>query len=101
MSRILNDISQLDLNKSYTYSNCLKWRFSEMVELLKGRVVRISPAPSREHQEISFELLLALGQYFRKKQGKVYHAPFDVRLPLPINEGRPETINTVVQPDFV
>ena len=88
MSRTITNINQLDLNKSYTYSDYLKWRFSEMVELIKGRVVRMSPAPSREHQEISFELLLLLGQYFRKKQCKVYHAPFDVRLPLPSNDGK-------------
>lgn len=100
MSRTITNINQLDLNKSYTYSDYLKWRFSEMVELIKGRVVRMSPAPSREHQEISFELLLVLGQYFRKKQCKVYHAPFDVRLPLPSNDGQQEPINTVVQPDI-
>ena len=100
MSSIITNIDQLDLNKRYTYSDYLKWQFSEMVELIKGRIVRMSPAPSREHQEISFQLLLAIGQYFRKKKCKVYHAPFDVRLPLPSKDDQQAIINTVVQPDI-
>ena len=41
----ITDLSQLDLNKRYTYADYLTWRFRERVELLRGRIARMSPAP--------------------------------------------------------
>ena len=46
MSKITS-LSQLDPNGYYTYADYLSWKFAEMVELIRGRVVRMSPAPSR------------------------------------------------------
>ncbi len=37
---------------SYTYANYLNWLFLERVELVKGKVFKMSPAPSRIHQGI-------------------------------------------------
>ena len=97
---MITDINQLDLNKKYTYADYLTWQFDEMVELIRGKVFRMSPAPNRYHQEISSQLHIIIGSYLRKKPCKVYHAPFDVRLPLPAKQQTPNKIDTVVQPDI-
>jgi Uma2 family endonuclease len=70
-----------------------------MVELIRGKIYKMSPAPGRLHQEISGELFRQLANYLKGKKCKVFSAPFDVRLPL--NRGRSDKeIFTVVQPDI-
>lgn len=44
--KIITDIKQLDLNKSYTYADYLTWRFMERVELILGKIFLMSPAPN-------------------------------------------------------
>ncbi len=89
-------ISELDLSKSYSYAEYLTWQFKERVELIRGKILKMSPAPSREHQQISSKLHLQIGFYFENQPCEVYHAPFDVRLPIP----KGKRIETVVQPDL-
>ena len=60
----------------------------------------MSPAPNRRHQEISSALHLSIGNYLQGKPCRVYHAPFDVRLPLPPQKQKSNKIDTVVQPDI-
>ena len=48
MSEITN-INQLDLNGTSSYADYLLWKFTERVELIKGKVFQMSPAPSRKH----------------------------------------------------
>lgn len=90
---MITSLDQLDLNKRYTYADYLQWRLTERVELLRGKIVTMSPAPSRRHQEISRSLLHFLGNFLWQKECKIYHAPFDVRLTAAGND-------TVVQPDI-
>lgn len=45
----ITSLSQLDLNKSYTYADYLLWRLKERVELFKGKVFKMIPAPARIH----------------------------------------------------
>ncbi len=92
--------ADLDLNKSYTYADYLSWDFPERLELLLGRIFRMSPGPSTGHQDISRKLTLRLGAFFEEHACKLFAAPFDVRLPLPPDRVRPEQIDTVVQPDL-
>ena len=99
MAEIITDINQLDLNGTYTYSDYLKWHFTEIVELIKGRVHRMSPAPVRYHQDISREIERPIFNFFYKKSCKVYSAPFDVRFAKNGEEGY-DAIYTVVQPDI-
>lgn len=54
-------------------------------------------APSRQHQEISFSLLMQIGTYLKDKKCKVYHAPFCVRFDCAKNNN---DINNVVEPDI-
>ncbi len=90
----------LDLSKRYTYADYLQWRFEETVELIKGKIFKMSPAPNRYHQEISIKLASRIEYFVRKNQCKVYNAPFDVRLPLPPEQRTDDKVDTVVQPDI-
>lgn len=91
-------LSDLDLSKTYTYADYLQWKFKERLELIKGRVFKMSPAPSSYHQNIAGNLYFALKLYLLKKQCKVFIAPFDVRLTQKSLTN--EDIITVVQPDI-
>jgi Uma2 family endonuclease len=92
---MITNIEQLDLTKAYTFKDYLSWKLSERVELLKGYIARMSPAPTSKHQEISSTLHGSLWFYLKKKSCKVYAAPFDVYLPSIEGDGE-----TVVQPDL-
>lgn len=93
-------LENLDLNKTYTYADYLTWAFEETVELIKGKIFKISPAPNTNHQDISSNLLAKIFYFFGSKPCKVFHAPFDVRLPLPPHRIKDDEIQTVVQPDI-
>ena len=56
MSAIITKFSQLDLKGTYSYADYLLWQFSERVELIKGKIFKMSPAPSSSHQDISLNL---------------------------------------------
>jgi Uma2 family endonuclease len=91
----------LDLNKRYTYADYLTWLDDKRRELVDGFIRMMSPAPVENHQRISSNLLVGLHQVIKKNKGKcrVYHAPFDVRLPKN-GEKEDNLIYTVVQPDI-
>ena len=83
-------IDQLDLNRTYTYADYLLWQLKEKIQLFKGKIFAMSPAPKRIHQDISRRLVRTMLGVFDEECGcKLYYAPFDVRL----------SENTVVQPD--
>lgn len=96
---VITSLDQLDFNKRYTYADYIKWKFEERVELLKGKLFKMA-APSTLHQEISGNLYGFMWNYLRKKNCKLYAAPFDVRLPLPQNKVTNDKIDTVIQPDL-
>lgn len=91
-------LSDLDLNKTYTYADYLKWTFDERLELIKGKIFTMSPAPGSVHQLISGAVFFELYSYLKGKPCKVFAAPFDVRLiRRSVND---KDITTVVQPDI-
>lgn len=90
---MITRLDQLDLNKTYSYADYLTWKFSERVELLRGRIFKMSPAPSRKHQRTSMNLAGALWIHLKSTDCKVFSAPFDVLLSRKGND-------TVVQPDI-
>lgn len=96
---MITDISQLDPKGTYTYADYLKWQFDESVELIKGKLYRMSPAPRRAHQLAVSHLLIDIGNFLNDKRCEIYTAPFDVRLPIR-NERKPDQLHTVVQPDL-
>jgi Uma2 family endonuclease len=99
MSNVTN-FSDLDLTKQYTYADYLLWQFSERVELIKGFIVKMSPAPSKTHQVISRKLTRHLDRYFENKPCGFFVAPFDVRLLNYKKNQKDNKIYTVVQPDL-
>lgn len=97
----ITQLSQLDLTARYSYADYLTWQLNEAVELIKGRIQLMSPAPNVKHQRISIYLSSHLFFYFENKNCQVFDAPFDVRLydrskSLLANKD----ITTVVQPDI-
>ena len=94
----ITNINQLDpINGLYTYAEYLLGQFEERVELLKGKLFKMS-APSPAHQVVQSNLNIELGLYFRNQKCQIYPAPFDVRLPAKGETG--DAIHTVVQPDL-
>ena len=60
-------------------------------QLIEGNITEM-PSPLEQHQELSMQLIMLLGNHiFSKKLGRFYHAPFDVYL------GE----NNVYQPDLL
>ena len=97
----ITQLSDLDLEQTYSYADYLTWRFDEAVELLRGKISLISPAPNFNHQSISKNLLVEIGFYLKGKSCQVFHAPFDVRLyDRKKSLMASQDIYTVVQPDL-
>ncbi len=91
-------LADLDINKVYSYADYFKWKFEERVELIRGYIFKMSPAPNRRHQRISMFMGNALYNFLHGKKCEVYTAPFDVRLPRKSTDDK--EIITVVQPDI-
>ena len=97
----ITQLSQLDLSASYSYADYVTWQLDETVELIKGKITLMAPAPNVKHQKISWELNGILFGYFKNKKCVAFAAPFDVRL----YDRRKsilasQDIFTVVQPDI-
>jgi Uma2 family endonuclease len=87
-----------DYGIEYTYADYLKFDFEEMVELIKGKIFKMSPAPSTNHQRILGRMSFQFNNSLERKKCEVFIAPTDVILPI-ANKKR-ETATTVVQPDL-
>ena len=70
------------------------------MELLRGKILAMSPAPLRVHQKIAGKLHGEILNFLRKHPCEVYIAPFDVRFPHRKDETKDEQITTVLQPDL-
>jgi len=101
---VLNDdepvrqFNELDASLTYSYANYLNWLFPERVELIAGKIFKMSPAPSRAHQEVAGRIFLKIGNFLEGKQCKIYSAPFDVRFPKESKADK--NVYTVLQPDI-
>jgi Uma2 family endonuclease len=97
----ITQLSQLDLNGHYSYADYLNWQLDTAIELIKGKISLMRPAPSLAHQQISINLSGILYAHFKKQPCRLFAAPFDVRLydrckSIVANQD----IFTVVQPDL-
>jgi Uma2 family endonuclease len=97
---MITNIDQLDLNKTYSYADYLTWKLQERLELFKGKIFKMSPAPSMYHQKVSRDLTLVLGNKFKNHSCNLFIAPFDVRLLDKKKSTSDAAIYTVVQPDL-
>jgi Uma2 family endonuclease len=96
---MITSLDQLDMDKTYSYADYLTWRFSEYVELIRGRISRMS-APSRAHQFISGKIFVQLDVFLNSHRCHVYSAPFDVRLHNFKKSTKDKEVQSVVQPDI-
>lgn len=94
---MVTDINELDFSKSYTYADYLTWQFKERVELIKGKIFKMSPAPGTDRQIIVASIFGDLIQFLKGKDCRVFSAPFDVRLPISNVSSKEDT---VIQPDI-
>jgi len=88
----------IDYNKVYTYADYLKLEIDEMVEIIRGKLFRMSPAPRIKHQSISMNLCTIICNSIKGKACRVFSAPTDIVLPI-ANKKRTRS-TTVVQPDI-
>jgi Uma2 family endonuclease len=83
----------------YSYADYLTWKIDDMMELIRGKAYKwAAAAPGMSHQKVSVKLTSILYDYLKGKQCQVFHAPFDVRLPVKSNKNK--DIDTVLQPDL-
>lgn len=85
-------------NYGFTYGDYLTWQLDEMVELIKGRIFRMRPAPSTNHQSVLNRLYHSITNYFKEDSCKYFVAPTDVVFPFNLKDTNKAT--TVVQPDI-
>ena len=90
---------ELDHSKRYTYADYLTWLDDKRRELING-FIHLMSAPVRRHAQVSSELTTIFRMFVKTNKGncRVYHAPFDVRLPLH-GSTMDNQIYDVVQPD--
>lgn len=95
---LVSKVSEIDMSSTYSYANYLRWQFDERLELIKGKVFEMSPAPSITHQRVLLRLAVIFEGSLKHKSCETFIAPFDVRLP---DKSRADKeIYTVVQPDI-
>jgi len=96
MSAVITDIEQLDpINGVYTYADYVLWKIKDRLEILRGKVFKMSPAPAISHQKVARNLTGEFYNYFKGKTCQLFAAPFDVVLK---NQNGLE--DSVVQPDL-
>lgn len=93
-------LDQLDLSRQYTFADYFRWKFEERVELIKGFIHKMCPAPGPTHQSVSGFLTGTFFNFFKGRPCTFFAAPFDVRLPDSEKQTADELIYTVVQPDL-
>ena len=89
----------VDINGTYSSADYLTWRFEEFVELIQGKIFKMS-APVTLHQQYIGEISFQINAYLRRKTCKVFVAPFDVRFLNETKSTADKEIFTVVQPDI-
>ena len=60
-------VEEPDLTGTYGYADYLTWQLPEMVELIRGKIFKMSHAPSSKHQKVSGKLYLRIGNYLEEK----------------------------------
>ncbi len=85
---------------TYTYADYIKFTEDEPLEIIDGRILAMSPAPSRIHQKIILKLSTQIENYITSNNGscEVYPAPFDVILKN--DDEEISSSKNIVQPDI-
>jgi Uma2 family endonuclease len=97
---MITHIDQLDLSKTYSYADYLTWQFKERLEIWKGKIAKMSPAPNTVHQRAASNLHGIMWSKFKNHTCSLFSAPFDVRLLDKKKSTADKDVFTVVQPDL-
>ncbi|MGN8059942.1 Uma2 family endonuclease [Pedobacter sp. 22163] len=95
----IKTFNEVDFSATYSYADYMRFEFEERLEIIKGYILKMGPAPSRIHQKISGRISNPLYNALNGKKCEVYTAPFDVRLAKKTQDDK--EVFTVVQPDIV
>ena len=103
------DLSEIKVEEpespyGFTYADYLTWNYKERIELIRGEIFKMCPAPTVTHQRISTNIEMKFFNFLNNKPCKCFHAPIDVRLkgkPFRKKKLRDDEITTVVQPDII
>jgi Uma2 family endonuclease len=95
----IKTLNEVDFSASYSYADYMRFEFDERLEIIKGYLFKMSPAPSRIHQKISGRIYVPIYNALNGYKCEVYTAPFDVRLAKKSQDDK--EVFTVVQPDIV
>jgi Uma2 family endonuclease len=96
----ITQLSQLDLNGTYSYADYLRWQFEERVELFKGKIMLLE-TPNVRHHRVSLHLSFQIANFLHKKSSELFISPFDVKLYDHRKAHLPDDkAYTVVQPDL-
>ncbi len=87
-----------DLAGTYSARDYFSWTFEGLVELIKGKIHKMTPAPATDHQRLVGRLYSCLTAPLAGRQCEVWLSPFDVYLVKPGEDYR-ETRN-IVEPDL-
>ncbi len=91
------ELQEPDLTGTYTARDYISWKTEELMELIHGKIFKMSPGPRLKHQQVSGEINFLFRQNLNASC-KVFYAPLDVYLIHP-GEDWKETKN-IVQPDL-
>ncbi|WP_293303731.1 Uma2 family endonuclease [Pedobacter sp. UBA5917] len=95
----IKTVNEVDFSAYYSYADYMRFEFEERLEIIKGRIFKMSPAPSRIHQKILGRIHNPIYNILKGHNCEVYMAPFDVRLAKKSKNDK--EVFTVVQPDIV
>lgn len=97
----ITSLSQLDFTLKYSYADYVLWKLNERVELIRGIIHKMAPAPSISHQRVLRDINHYFDHYFFNHTCEVFFAPSDVKL---YNKKKSKLedkeVITVVQPDL-
>lgn len=88
----------------FTYADYLTWNYKERIELIKGKIFKMCPAPTPIHQRISIKISSKFSSFLEGRTCECLYAPIDVKLkgkPFRNKKLRDDEISTVVQPDII
>ncbi|WP_262711738.1 Uma2 family endonuclease [Pedobacter kyonggii] len=94
----IKTLNEVDFSATYSYADYMRFEFEERLEIIKGYIFKMGPAPSRIHQKISGRIYAPIYNALNGHKCEVYAAPFDVRLAKKTRDDK--EVFTVVQPDI-
>ncbi len=95
----LNAANEPDMSRTYTARDYLEWTFEGLYELIRGKVYKMSPAPSADHQRIVSNIARSFLTFFKATNPcQVFLAPFDVYLYK--NEEDWKDTKVILEPDL-